>query len=145
MNTFAAQMNSDRLKRHLLLWFTGLSFFIALILLVMILLIVFNSALPRRCAIWRFNSRLKRKRWPMRKHNLVEPTSSPRVQSAIGHVLPTLSANVAASVPEAQLFYADIEGKSEAQPRLVQQLERDLYAVRHSHLLPGPTLLSRTL
>ena len=140
-NTFAAQMNSDRLKRHLLLWFSGLSLFIVLILLAMILLIVLNSALLRRCAIWRFNSRLQRKLLLMRKYNLVEPTFSSRDQSAVGHVLPTVSANVAASVSEAQLSYADLEGQSEAQPRLVQQLERDLYAVVHVRLLNCPAIL----
>ena len=97
-DTFAAQINSNRLKRHLLLWLIGLSFVFILILLAMILLIV----------------------------------------------LPTVSAGVAASVSEARLSYADLTEQWEAQQRLVQQLERELNAVRQSRIMPGPTILSRT-
>ena len=143
-HTFAAQMNSNRLKRHLLLWLIGPSFLIVLILITIIPLIVFTPAMLRHCALWKSTSRMHRKQLFMRKHNLIEPTSSSSVQSAVGQQLPTVCASVNAGVSGAQLSYADLEAQLEATQRLVQQLDHDLLAARHSRLLPGPTIFSRT-
>jgi uncharacterized membrane protein YdbT with pleckstrin-like domain len=74
-NSHAAQMNSNQLKRQLLLWLIGFSFFTIFMLLVVILLILFIPALLHCCAVWKWKSQFQRRHYIMKKHNLIEHSS----------------------------------------------------------------------
>ena len=75
-NTLITQMNSHLVKRRLLFWLIGLSFFNIFLLLLLGFLIFFSPDLLRRWTQWRSNSRLHRRQQLMKKLNLVEPRLS---------------------------------------------------------------------
>jgi hypothetical protein len=60
-NGHATQMNSNQLKRHLLLWLIGLSFFNISMLIVVLLLIIFAPALLQHCAVRKSKSHVQRR------------------------------------------------------------------------------------
>jgi hypothetical protein len=142
-NTFAAQMNSNQIKRHLLAWLIGLSFFNVGLLLVVILLSVFAPALLRRCAVWKSKSQLHHKQLVMKKHNLIEPPSSSVLETHVGHSLPTISAGMDTSVSAPTLSYAELSEQLEAQQRLARQLASDLHAVQHLRASTGFTIIPK--
>lgn len=76
-NSHVAQMNINHDTRHLLLWLIGLSLFNILLLVFMVLLILFASALQQRYTNWKSISTLHRRQLLMRKHNLVASMPSP--------------------------------------------------------------------
>ena len=125
-NNHAAQMNSHQIKRRLLLWLIGLSFFNIVMLLVVLLLIIFAPALLQRCAAWKAKSQLKYRTHIMKKLNLVElkPHSDAPIQSQLQ--IPTVAATVTQSVPTAKVSYEDPSQRLEAQKHLVIKLARDL-------------------
>lgn len=128
--TFAAQMNSNQFKRHLLFWLIGLSFFNIFLLLLVILLIVLAPALLRRCAVWKSKSRLHAKQLIMKRHNLIEPPASSPISTPVGHLLPTVSIGIDTNVSAPPLSYVELAEQLEAQQRLVLQLTSDLHAVQ---------------
>ena len=138
-NTFAAQMNSNQLKRHLLAWLIGLSFVNVFLLLVVILLIVFASALLRRCAVWKSKSQLHHKQLIMKKHNLIESPSSSALGTQVGHSLPTISAGIHTSVSAPTLSYAELSAQLEAQHHLARQLASDLHTTQRLRTTAGST------
>jgi len=66
---------ANQLKRQLLLWLIGFSFFTIFMLLVVILLILFIPALLHCCAVWKWKSQFQRRHYIMKIHNLIEHSS----------------------------------------------------------------------
>jgi hypothetical protein len=129
-NTFAAQMNSNQFKRHLLFWLIGLSFFNVFLLLLVLLLIVFAPALLRRCAVWKSQSQVQQKQLFMKKHNLIEPPFSSTFSTHVGHPLPPTSTEIDRNVSAPTLSYVELAEQLEAQQRLALQLTHDLQAAQ---------------
>jgi hypothetical protein len=128
-NSYAAQMNSNNFKRHLLIWLIGFSLLNVLLLFVVILLIIFAPALVHRCAAWKFKSQLKRREYIMKKHHLVEQSPPLDLEPPLPPPLPTVSKILDTNVVLTP-SYSELVRQLDEHKHLIGQLTRDLESER---------------
>jgi hypothetical protein len=129
----AAQLNSYQLKRHLLVWLIGLSFFNFFLLVVVVLLINVSPTLLHRCANWKARAALHKRQHLMKKHNLVEQSPLTVIATHPSHLLSEVANTAATDVAVTMSTYAELSRQIENQQQLLAQLTRDLQAERALH------------
>ena len=125
-NSHAAQMNSNKLKRHLLFWLIGMSFFNVSLLFIVVLLIVFAPALLQRCAVWKSTSKLHRRQVLMKKHNLIEQPLCSTIDISPSRPLPDASHTSDLDLVLITPSYAELSQQLAAQTRLALHLTHTL-------------------
>jgi hypothetical protein len=126
----AAQLNSYQLKRHLLVWLIGLSFFNFFLLMVVVLLIIFSPTLLHRCANWKMRAALHTRQQLMKKHNLVEQPPLSVIATQPPPLLTEITNTPDTNVAVTSLAYGELLRQIENQQQLLAQLTRDLQAER---------------
>jgi len=114
-NSYAAQMNSNQFKRHLLFWLIGLSLFNLFMLFMVILLLIFAPTLLRHCANWKSKSKIRRRQQLMKKHDLVEQPPQHTTHTPLPTVPPSSD---------------ELLRQLEAQNHLIMKLTQDLQGER---------------